>query len=357
MTLGQQILFFFSGIGAFNGLLLGVYLLVVKKQKDLSNLFLGLLLLMLSIRIGKSVFLYFDHDLPKIYRQIGLSTCLLIGPALYYYIRSLDSHEKSDLKSWKYMFGIITGIIIIGGYFFSYETFPNLWDFYIVKFIYLEWGLFLIWSGYEYIKYMKNKKVELQTHASSVYFSNMVIFLAYLFFLMGWVRGAYIAGSITFSFLLYLNFFFFFDRKKGTDIRKENIKKYSNKKIPVALADNFMSRLEMLMKTDELYKNPNLKLSDLATKMNISTHQLSQLLNDNFGKSFSIYINEYRIHEACERIVTDTNLKIEEIGYEVGFNSKSTFFTTFKRIKNTTPLLYREKILKNNEADLKLVQH
>lgn len=124
----------------------------------------------------------------------------------------------------------------------------------------------------------------------------------------------------------------------------------------MAQADSFVARLESLMKTEELYKNPNLKLSDLATKMNISAHQLSQLLNDNLEKSFSTYINEYRINEACERILTDTNLKIEEIGYEVGFNSKSTFFTTFKRIKNTTPLLYREKFSANSEADFKLAQ-
>lgn len=356
MTFGQQLLFFFSAIGAFNGLLLSVYLLFVKKQKDLPNLFLGLLLLMLSIRIGKSVFLYFDHDLPRTYRQIGLSACLLIGPALYYYIRSLQTREKLDLQSWKYMFGILTGIILIGGYFFSYEKFPDLWDFYIAKFIYLEWGLFMIWSGYEYVKYIRNKKKELQTHASSVYFSNVIIFLAYLFFLMGWVKGAYIAGSITFSFLLYLNFFFFSNRQKEASTSRDVINKYSNKKIPVAQADSFVARLESLMKTEELYKNPNLKLSDLATKMNISAHQLSQLLNDNLEKSFSTYINEYRINEACERILTDTNLKIEEIGYEVGFNSKSTFFTTFKRIKNTTPLLYREKFSANSEADLKLAQ-
>jgi len=93
---------------------------------------------------------------------------------------------------------------------------------------------------------------------------------------------------------------------------------------------------------EELYKNPNLKLSDLALKMNISAHQLSQLLNDNLGKSFSTYINEYRINEACEKIENGSYLKIEEIGYEVGFNSKSTFFSTFKKIMSTTPLLYKQ---------------
>jgi AraC-like DNA-binding protein len=74
----------------------------------------------------------------------------------------------------------------------------------------------------------------------------------------------------------------------------------------------------------------------------MSAHQLSQLLNDNLGKSFSTYINEYRINEACQKIEIGSFLKIEEIGYEVGFNSKSTFFSTFKKIKNTTPLLYKQ---------------
>lgn len=353
MTFGQQLLFFFSAIGAFNGLLLGVYLLFVKKQKDLSHLFLGLLLLMLSIRIGKSVFIYFDRDLPKIYLQIGLSACLLIGPALYYYIRSLESRDKSDLQSWKYVFGILTGIILIGGYFISYAEFPYLWNHYIVQLIYIEWALFIIWAGYEYVKYIKNKQWASQTHVSSIYFSNVIIFLAYLFFLIGWVKGAYIAGSITFSFLLYLNFLFFFNRKNEVISKNGKVNKYANKKIPEAQADSSVSKLENLMKTEELYKNPDLKLSDLAVKMNISSHQLSQLLNDNLGKNFSIYINEYRINEACERILNGTHLKIEEIGYEVGFNSKSTFFTTFKKIKNTTPLLYREAFQDNEEIRCK----
>lgn len=62
--------------------------------------------------------------------------------------------------------------------------------------------------------------------------------------------------------------------------------RYSNKKISEEQADSFSSRLERLMHTEELYKNPNLKLNDLASRMNISAHQLSQLLNDNLGKVF-----------------------------------------------------------------------
>jgi AraC-like DNA-binding protein len=144
-----------------------------------------------------------------------------------------------------------------------------------------------------------------------------------------------------FSLLLYGNVLILFNKKnKSVTVKEES--KYSNKKIPNQQAENFVSKLERLMNMEELYKNPNLKLSDLALKMNISTHQLSQLLNDNLGKSFSTYINEYRINEACGKIENGSYLKIEEIGYEVGFNSKSTFFSTFKKIMSTTPLLYKQ---------------
>jgi YesN/AraC family two-component response regulator len=87
------------------------------------------------------------------------------------------------------------------------------------------------------------------------------------------------------------------------------------------------------MYAEELYKNPNLKLSDLASKMNISAHQLSQLLNDNLGKSFSIYVNEYRIEEACRIITSDSFLKIEEIGYEVGLIRNRPFSQLSKKLK------------------------
>jgi AraC-like DNA-binding protein len=63
------------------------------------------------------------------------------------------------------------------------------------------------------------------------------------------------------------------------------------------------------------------------------------------SKSFATYINEYRINQACELIANDSLIKLEAIGYEVGFNSKSTFYTAFKKLKNTTPTLYKESLL------------
>ncbi|MGY0035412.1 helix-turn-helix domain-containing protein [Pedobacter sp. NJ-S-72] len=98
------------------------------------------------------------------------------------------------------------------------------------------------------------------------------------------------------------------------------------------------------MMEQRLYKNADLKLNDLAKIINISGHQLSQLLNDNMGKNFAGYVNEFRINEACCLIADNKSIKLEEIGYEVGFNSKSTFYEAFKKHKGTTPTLYREQL-------------
>ncbi|MEQ3501016.1 hypothetical protein ABMY20_14760 [Tenacibaculum sp. SSH1-16] len=49
------------------------------------------------------------------------------------------------------------------------------------------------------------------------------------------------------------------------------------------------------MKEEELYKNTAIKLSDISVKIGVSSHKLSQFLNDNLGKSFATFLNEYRI--------------------------------------------------------------
>jgi len=97
------------------------------------------------------------------------------------------------------------------------------------------------------------------------------------------------------------------------------------------------------MLNEELYKNANLKSSDVAKKVGLTTHQFSQLLNDNLGKNFALFVNEYRIDAAKSMLQNTPNLTLEAIGYECGFNSKSTFFTTFKKLAGTTPSQFKKQ--------------
>ena len=121
MDTGKELLFFFSALGTFNGLILGVYFFFFTKKKYLTNYFLGALLFALSIRIGKSVFVYFNPTLPKMYLQIGLTACFFIGPCLYFFLKSAVDEINVMPKSWKltFLFWVILSVLV--GVIFPYE--------------------------------------------------------------------------------------------------------------------------------------------------------------------------------------------------------------------------------------------
>lgn len=358
MNIDQQILFSVSALGALNGLVLSFYLLFSKKGKSVIAFMLGVLLLAISIRVAKSVFLYFNPQLPKIYLQIGLSACFLIGPSLYYFFKLALSNIKEIPVAWKWTWGIQLAIIVLTGIIFPYKTAPKIWNNIIVYFIYGQWFIYVIATGVLFKNVIKtfftgpsNLKVA-EKFWLLVYLGNCIIFLFYLLALLGIMCGIYISGPLWYSLFLFLTIFYYLYIAKIENVLDPEETEPSNKtekrKITQSEAALWIEKLEKVIREKELYKDPNLKLNDLAKKINISGHLLSQLLNENLGKSFPTYINEYRINEACKLITSNSNLSFEAIGYEAGFNSKSTFYTAFKKVKNITPADFKESIEKND---------
>jgi AraC-like DNA-binding protein len=344
MAFGKEILFFFSALGAFNGLLLSLYFLFLAKKRTLAHFFLGTLLLALSLRVGKSVLFYFDRSLPEIYRQIGLSACFFIGPSLYFFLKSSLNPVKSLPDSWKTQLRILLGIIVLGGAIVPYQQYPGIWNRVWVPFIYTQWAVYVLASGV-LVKNLLLKSLKTWHALSaqekwilSVFLINVTIWGAYLWAFWG---GLYISAALTFSFALYTSVFILLNRKKNHDLFSNPLRS-TPRKISDEEAQMRLASLEKLMKEQKLFKNPNLKLQDLAADMNLSVHQLSQFLNDHLGKNFTHFINEYRIQEACNLLENDSLLSIEGIGDEVGFNSKSTFFSTFKKLKGVTPATYKQ---------------
>ena len=131
--------------------------------------------------------------------------------------------------------------------------------------------------------------------------------------------------------------------KKNKSILFNSSNKYADKKITNGEASQLSQKLEELMLKEELHKNANLKSSEVAKKIGVTTHQFSQLLNDNLDKNFALFVNEYRIESAKVMLQNNNNLTLEAIGYECGFNSKSTFFTTFKKLVGTTPSQFKKQ--------------
>ncbi len=107
-------------------------------------------------------------------------------------------------------------------------------------------------------------------------------------------------------------------------------------------------QLKKHMLNEDPYLNASLTIDDLSKQMNIPTKDLSILINYNLNQHFFDFINGYRIRKAME-ILKDPDkisLTILEILYEVGFNSKSSFNTAFKKYTNNTPTEYRKKLSK-----------
>ncbi|HOY16836.1 MAG TPA: helix-turn-helix domain-containing protein [Haliscomenobacter sp.] len=349
MELSKSIFFFFSALGAFNGLLLSSYFFFFAKRRTVSHYFLGALLLALSLRVGKSVLFYFDHDLPKIYLQIGLSACFFIGPTLYFFLKSGLNPVKSLPRHWAIHLLVLFLLITLGGIILPYQQYPWVWNRVYVPIIYTEWAVYVAASGIlmkEVLKKVFFQRAEAKPYdlwLASIYLINVLIFAAFLWAFWGGLP--YISAAITFSFALYVSIFILLNRKKNDDLfpstSRTNSKKWSDEE-----AILWQNKLEQLMKEKQVFRNPNLKLQDLAQELRLSPHQLSQFLNESLGKNFTQFINEYRIVEACKLLKTDTLLSIEGIGDEVGFNSKSTFFSTFKKIKGVTPAKHRQHIVK-----------
>lgn len=101
-------------------------------------------------------------------------------------------------------------------------------------------------------------------------------------------------------------------------------------------------QVEEYMAKDKPYTNPKLSLSELAGKLKMSQHTLSRVINDGFEKNFFDFINSYRIDDFKRRVDNPKfkNYTLLSIAYEVGFNSKTAFNRSFKKITGQTPRDY-----------------
>ncbi|WP_299439366.1 helix-turn-helix domain-containing protein [uncultured Aquimarina sp.] len=106
-----------------------------------------------------------------------------------------------------------------------------------------------------------------------------------------------------------------------------------------------INSLKLYMEEQKPFLNPNLTIKELASDLDMTPQELSILINHHIHKNFYEFINDYRI-EVAKKIFQDPNQKkttILEILYEVGFNSKSSFNSSFKKHTGLTPTSYRKQ--------------
>jgi AraC-like DNA-binding protein len=349
LDISSEILFFFSALGAFNGLLLSVYFLLIAKPRHPANLLLGGLLAVMSIRVGKSVVFHFYSDLSGVFLQFGLSACMFIGPFLYLYLHTVIRGRMS--KYWPFHLGGLLLVVIALGIFRPFDDHLHLWLEWVIPGIYVFWLLhllfagILLWPSLHKLLVKKAKAGSVDVWMLSVYLGNVLVWAAYTFS----YYVSYITGALTFTFLFYLLFLFLYFHKQKDFLLFRRSGKYGDRKIATEEATPLLTRLDGWMKKEHPYLDANLTLAQVADEMKIPPHRLSQLLNDNLGKNFPNYLNSFRVTAAQEKLKEGTNYTLEALGYDCGFNSKSTFYTAFKRHAGITPAQYQKRILERTD--------
>ncbi|MEX0287608.1 MAG: helix-turn-helix domain-containing protein [Flavobacteriaceae bacterium] len=276
--------------------------------------------------------------------QIGLSACFLIGATLVFYLKASLYKETFGSRSWKIHLGILGIIIIIVGLLKPYSSNIDFWNDYVVWFIYSVWGGYLMWSG----SIMRNTLTKVFRSVSGsttfdrwlvfIYLGNLLVFLAYI---IGYF-WLYLVDMLTFTIVFYAIMSFFLYSGTRDVIFQKTTEKYRSRKISPAEAHSLINSLAFLMEKEQLYKNPDLRLEEVSSRMGISYHKLSQLLNDNLGQSFTSYINQRRVEKAIDLLKENDLFTLEAIGYESGFVSKSGFYAAFKRVTGKTPASFRK---------------
>lgn len=110
-------------------------------------------------------------------------------------------------------------------------------------------------------------------------------------------------------------------------------------------------KLKKYMEEEKPFLNSSLTIQDVSREIGIPTRELSVLINHQLGQHFYDFVNTYRIENAMDILKDSTKSKVTilEILYEVGFNSKSSFNTAFKKHTGNTPTQYRKDL---NMSDL-----
>lgn len=363
-------------ISVFVSLLMAFFLLTVKTENKLANRLFAFFFIFSAIDLsGFFTYLYNEnHRNLEIFRS---TFCLLGMPSFYLYVLSAC---YSDFKlQWKHLAHllpfIITNLLFIPRIYISIQegTFTGILNqmseiYFIQILIEFQYAYYIV-SVFLILKKYKEIYLENYTNpGSSTYkwlFQMTCVFLAahsvvlskniirYSGFREVFLWANVLVGTIA----LFITCWFIMKALKHPELFrginsklkliKHIIPEVEEKSESVISQNDIISgqisNLRQYMTEKEPFLDPSLTIQELANQINIPVRDLSILINHHMDQHFFDFVNEYRIQKAMH-ILKDqskSQLTVLEILYEVGFNSKSSFNTSFKKYTNLTPTAYR----------------
>ncbi|MBO0592202.1 helix-turn-helix domain-containing protein [Cellulophaga sp. E16_2] len=355
----------------------GIFLIFIINSYDnnnrIANRVLSVLLLLLAIILLTRVSLY-DRDIYNSYPRLSLFQDLvyfLYAPIFFIYIKKLlkiPSNPKAP-NHWWYFVPFMVQVIVYLLFFF--EPLHQFIDRAVSRFypseIYITIGgialLFNIWFWFKIRQVIKNylKNIEnTYSYDQDINYLNTIMLLkggCLLLWVLIFIVGGYgyimtnslstltlfLVDSIWILFSLTVFLLGYYAIKQPAIFKIHEVKE----EIPKANTNDngFLQLKEKLiqcMEIEKVFLDPALSLPELAQKLQTNVHLLSRTINDGFDKNFRDYVNEYRVTTFIEKVNKEgyRNHTFLGIALDVGFNSKSSFNRSFKKITGKTPREY-----------------
>lgn len=331
--LSQHFLFFFAMLGAFNGIGAATFLWWQAKGRPTQR-WLSLLVLMVGVRTGKSVAFHFWPDIPLVVLQIGLTACFLIGPCLFFLVRSSQGNAPGADKATRWHVAALLVIVAAVNVLLPYVDHVELWRHVITPGINYAWlGYLLLATAQAYVQRAQFRGTPSGTLLLGVLAGIWLIWIAY--HTAGYT--SYIVGALSFTFVLAASVLIYVRMRSG----HAPIEPYQDRRIPEPEATAQLQVLAELMARERLHLDPGLTLPRLARRLGMPQTRLSQLLNDNNGTSFKQYLAQLRVIEAKALLQQVPAKPLDVVAEEAGFQSMSTFHSAFKKQEGVTPAAFR----------------
>lgn len=317
-----------SSIGLGLSSFFGLFLI---RSNRLDNRLLALLMIILSLRMTKSIF-YTAMDLPLFIKNLGIAANLAVAPLLLLYGMVLAGKSKISRIDYLHFLPSLTYVMLCG--FIPNQTGNLLWAttyglVLLHSFIYVFFSLRTYQTMNGVLDHqLKKWYLQLTLSLAALWTMYTLIYLT--------VIPVYAFGPIAFSILMFILAFVGLNTKK---LFLSNGKKYASSRMSDDEGEEILTHLTKLMREEKMYLKSDLSLTDLAQELTISEREVSQVINRHAKQNFASFVNKYRIDEAKQRL--NSKDKILAVALEVGFNNLTSFNQAFKSMTGQTPSEFR----------------
>lgn len=363
-----------DAIGLLQGVTLGILLIILNRHQNRSTFYLGLFLLFFSLELA--VFISINPEISERFPELFLlpfNFSWLLFPLFFIYTQQVSILSKKNTKYWVLYPGIAMLLFQAYIYFLPFETKHVIADSKWYSFICWELGNYYSWTiGLWNLRLLYRHRIEVQNTYSYITYKELQWARIFLIFLLtnsvishiliyGFTENFY--HKIFFSVMdliaiYWVSYFGILQRNvrsllnstwDGDILQKKPLERKPVANIHAKKLAELMIIIEGHMMNTENFTNPELTIIDLAEGINEHPKLVSTVINTQANKNFNTYVNQFRIEKA-EKLLNNKsmeNLSIEGIGKEVGFQSKSAFYSAFKKKTGTTPMRFIERNERN----------